>query len=315
MSSIITITPNPCVDKNTTIKGLQPDKKLRCSKPVFEPGGGGINVSRAIQKLQGSSTAIYPAGGHTGVFLNKLLEKENIKSIVINTKDYTRENIMVVDELTNKQYRFCMPGPLLTEDEWQDCLHAIESINDVEYIVASGSLPPGAPVDFFGRIAIIAKNKKAKLVLDTSGEALKYALREGVYLWKPNLSELSFYSGFNEITTDIAFEAAKKIIAGGMAEIIVTSLGAAGAILVTKNIAERFVTPVVQRKSTVGAGDSMVAGIVVSLSKGKNLSEAVSYGVACGTAVTMNPGTELCKLADVEKLYEQMGSINYGDYK
>lgn len=304
MSSIITITPNPCVDKSTIIAGLQPDKKLRCSKPKFEPGGGGINVSRAIHKLKGTSLAIYPAGGLTGVFFKKLLQEENIESIVIDTKDNTRENLIVVDELTNNQYRFCMPGPLLQENEWQGCLRTIESLNDVEYIVASGSLSPGVPEDFFGHIAIIAKNKNAKLILDTSGESLRYALDKGVYLWKPNLSELSFYSGSAELTTDTALEAAKKIITGGMAEVIVISLGAAGAMLITKNITERFATPVVHRKSTVGAGDSMVAGIVLSLSNGKTLSEAVRYGVASGTAATMNPGTELCKPADVEALYK-----------
>lgn len=304
MPSIITITPNPCVDKSTIIAGLQPDKKLRCSKPKFEPGGGGINVSRAIHKLKGFSTALYPAGGHIGIFLNKLLQAENIESIVIDTKDNTRENFMVVDELTNNQYRFCMPGPLLYENEWQNCLTTIESLKNVEYIVASGSLPPGVPADFFGRIAIIAKNKKAKLILDTSGEPLKYALAKGVYLWKPNLGELSSFSGSGELTTETALVSAKKIIADGMAEIIVISLGAAGAMLVTKDITERFATPVVPRKSTVGAGDSMVAGIVLSLSRGKTLSETVRYGIACGTAATMNPGTELCKLVDVEELYK-----------
>ncbi len=304
MPSIITITPNPCVDKSTIISGLQPDKKLRCSKPKFEPGGGGINVSRAIHKLNGSSLPIYPAGGHTGIYLNQLLKEENIESIVIDTKDNTRENFIVVDELTNNQYRFCMPGPLLQENEWQNCLKTIELLRNVEYIVASGSLSPGVPDDFFGRIASIAKDKKAKLILDTSGNPLKYALAKGVYLWKPNLGELGFYCGASELTTDTALEAAKKIITDGMAEIVVISLGAAGAMLVTKSMAQRFVTPVVHRKSTVGAGDSMIAGIVLSLSRGKTISEAVRYGVASGTAATMNPGTQLCKLADVEELYK-----------
>ena len=121
MSSIITITPNPCVDKSTTISGLQPDKKLRCSRPKFEAGGGGINVSRAIHKLKGFSTALYLAGGHTGIFLNKLLQEENIQSIVINTKENTRENFIVVDELTNNQYRFCMPGPFHYENRTELC--------------------------------------------------------------------------------------------------------------------------------------------------------------------------------------------------
>lgn len=306
MPKIVTFTANPCIDKSTTFSGLKPDKKLRCAKPKFEPGGGGINVSRAIHKLDGSSLAIYPAGGYAGNFLKQLLEKENIESIVIDTKDNTRENFMVVDDVTNNQYRFCMPGPVLLENEWKECLDKIESVAGAEYIVTSGSLPLGVPEDFFGRIAALAKNKNAKLILDTSGIPLKYALEKSVYLWKPNLGELSSFSGSEELNTETALNAAKKIIGDGMAKIIVISLGASGALLVTKDISERFYTPVVTRKSTVGAGDSMVAGIVLSLSKGNALQEAVKYGIACGTAATMNPGTELCKRADAEQLYRSL---------
>lgn len=309
MPEIITITLNPCIDKSTTFSGLKPDKKIRCAIPKFEPGGGGINVSRAIQKLHGSSLAIYTAGGYAGDFLKGLLEKENIQSIVIDTKDNTRENFIVVDELTNNQYRFCMPGPTINEKEWQELLDKIELIIEAEkagYIIASGSLPPGMPEDFFGRIALIAKDKNVKFILDTPGMPAKYALEKGVYLWKPNLGELSAFAGLVDLTADIAEEAAKKIIADKMAKIIVVSLGAAGAILVTKYVTEHFTAPVVKRKSTVGAGDSMVAGIVLSLSTGKTLSEAVRYGIACGTAATMNPGTELCRSADVEQLYKSL---------
>jgi 6-phosphofructokinase 2 len=306
MPTIVTITANPCIDKSTTFSGLKPDKKLRCSNPKFEPGGGGINVSRAIHKLNGKSLAIYPAGGYSGIFLKELLQKDNIDSIVINTKEHTRENFIVVDEATNNQYRFCMPGPVLLENEWQELLHKIEPIKDAEYIVASGSLPRGVPENFFARIAAIAKDKQAKLILDTSGAPLKHALEKGVYLWKPNLGELSSLSECDELNEETALVAAKKIIAKGMAEVIVISLGAAGAMLVTKDICDRYITPVVPRKSTVGAGDSMVAGIVLSLSKGATLSEAVNYGIACGTAATMNIGTELCRPEDVEKLYKSL---------
>lgn len=306
MSKIITVTVNPCIDKSTTFSGLKPDKKLRCATPKLEPGGGGINVSRAIHKLNGKSLAIYPAGGYAGNFLKELLGKENIESIVIATKDNTRENFIVVDELTNNQYRFCMPGPVLLESEWQQCLDQIELLEGAEYIVASGSLPPGVPQDFFGRIAAIANGKNVKLILDTSGAPLKYALEKGVYLWKPNLGELSALSGRDELTTETALETAKKIIATGLAKVIVLSLGAGGAMLVTKDNSERFATPVVARKSTVGAGDSMVAGIVLSLEKGKTLPDAVKYGIACGTAATMNPGTELCKADDVERLFTSL---------
>jgi 6-phosphofructokinase 2 len=153
---------------------------------------------------------------------------------------------------------------------------------------------------------VIAKNKKAKLIADTSGEALKYAAKEGVYLLKPNLGELSSLVDKDYLQPDEAANAAKQIIKKGNCEVVVVSMGAAGAMLITKIITKNFLPPLVERKSTVGAGDSMVAGIVLSLSIGKSLEEAVQYGVACGTAATMNDGTELCRLQDVENLYKTM---------
>jgi len=306
MRPIITITANPCIDKSTSVPVLLPDKKLRCSLPKFEPGGGGINVSRAIHKLGGFSIPIYPAGAANGIFLEELLMLEQIQSVVIPIKENTRENFIVVDESANNQYRFGMPGPAIQQDEWQACLQAIRALDDIDFIVTSGSLPPGVPADFFGRVAAIAKQKGIKLILDSSGTPLKYALEEGVYLWKPNVGELSAFSDSPEMTNKSAIAVAGKIIAEKKAEVIIVSMGAGGAILITKDIQQQIVAPMVKRKSTVGAGDSMVAGVVLSLAKNKALVEAAQYGVACGTAATMNPGTELCKLKDVENLYKTM---------
>jgi len=309
MHSIITITFNPCIDKSTSVAALIPEKKLKCASPKFEPGGGGINVARAIKKLGGDVTAIYPAGGYTGKFFTQLLEKEGINIIGIETANHTRENLIVLDESTNQQYRFGMPGQLQNEKEWQECLEAIDKMKDVEFIVASGSLAPGIPMDIFGRIAVIAKKKNAKLVVDTSGEALKQAVEKGVYLLKPNLGELSSLVGKEEIDIEMVIPVAREIISKGQSEIIVVSMGPAGAMLVTKDESLHIVPPPVKRKSTVGAGDSMVAGIVLSLAGNKSLKEAVQYGVACGTAAIMNSGTELCKPADVDRLYTAISSV------
>ena len=303
MPSIITITFNPAIDKSTSVAALIPEKKLKCTEPVYEPGGGGINVARAIKKLGGEATAVYPAGGYTSKAFTDLLTNESVASIVIETADYTRENLIVSEIASNQQYRFGMPGPHIREHEWKECLMAIENINDVEYIVASGSLPKGVPADIFARIAMIAKKKKAKLIVDTSGEALKHAVNEGVYLIKPNLGELSSLVGKEELNIELVDDVARTVINKGNCEVVVVSMGTAGAMLVTKKMAQQIIPPAVIRKSTVGAGDSMVAGMVLSLSKNKSLLETVQYGVACGTAATMNPGTELCRLEDVEHLY------------
>jgi 6-phosphofructokinase 2 len=304
MGSIVTVTINPTIDKTTSVSAMVPEKKLKCSPPLFEPGGGGINVARAIKKLGGDAKAVYLAGGYNGDLLKKLLTQEGINSLPVEIQNDSRENMIVLDMATNQQYRFGMPGPEITEKEWQQCLQTIEQIKNIDFLIASGSLSPGVPVNIFAQIADIARKKNAKLVVDTSGEALKLAVKEGVYLLKPNLGELASLAGKEELAPESVVETAKQIIGEGYCEVIIVSMGVAGAILITENIVQQITAPPVKRKSTVGAGDSMVAGIVLSLSRGINLLESVKYGVACGTASTMNPGTELCRIEDVEKLYK-----------
>ena len=303
MANIITVTFNPAIDKISSVPVLIPEKKLQCSAPVFEAGGGGVNVSRAIKKLGGNSVAFYLAGGHTGKLFTQMLLEEHVESIVTETQGYTRENLIVLETASNQQYRFGMPGPHIAEGEWQDCLKNINHMPGVEWIVASGSLPPGVPTDIFARIARIARQKNARLIVDTSGDALYQAVQEGVYMVKPNLGELSTLTGTEERHIKSVDEVARQVIARGKCEVMVVSMGPTGAMLVTKDLVKQIIPPPVKIKSTVGAGDCMVAGIVLQLAGNKSLTEAVQYGVACGTAATMNPGTQLCSKEDVELLY------------
>ncbi len=306
MTAIVTITFSPCIDRSASVPSLIPERKLTCSYLKLEPGGGGINVARAIEKLGGEAIAIYPSGGYTGAHFNRLLADEDIPAVIIETENETRENVIILDESENKQYRFGMPGNALKENEWQHMLKAIEGMTGIEFIVASGSLPPGVPDDIFARIAVMARKKNAKMVIDTSGPPLKYAVEEGVYLLKPNLRELKGLVNREQVQTDEIGNYAQQIIQSKKSEVIVVSMGEAGALLVTSTLNKLIPAPKVKRISTVGAGDSMVAGIVLSLFRGKNLEKAVEYGVACGTAATMNPGTELCKKEDADMLFEQL---------
>ena len=306
MSSILTLTFSPCIDKSTTVPGLIPEKKLKCSEPKLNPGGGGINVARAIKKLGGKAVAVYPAGGYTGKAFTKLLDDEKVTSIVIESKNETRENIIVFEEKSGKQYRFGMPGTKLSKTEWQKCLEVIQKAKDIGFIVASGSLPPGVPADIYAQLAVIARKKKAKLVVDTSGAALKHAAHEGVYLLKPNLGELGSLAGKEYLHEDEEELVAKQVIANGNCEVMIVSMANKGAMLVTKDIIRKVAPPPVKIKSTVGAGDSMVAGIVYTLSKGKDLETALQYGVASGTAATLHPGTELCSKQATDKLFKKI---------
>ena len=304
MSQIVTITFNPCIDKTAAVPQLIPEKKLSCTEPRFEPGGGGINVARAIRKLGGEATAIYPSGGYTGKFFNALLAKENIPAVIIEIENSLRENVIVVEESSNKQFRFGFPGAKLLEQEWQQCIDAIGKISNAEFLVASGSLPEGVPDDIFARLATISKKKNLKLVVDTSKAALRHAANEGVFMLKPNVNELSSLLGKKQLRRTEVARAATKIIEKGSCEVLLVSLGEEGAMLFTRDDQLQVSAPKVEKKSTVGAGDSMVAGFVLNLSQGKNFEDALRYGVACGTAATMRPGTELCNKKDADALYQ-----------
>ncbi len=302
MSSIVTVTFSPSIDKSFTTPELVPDKKLRCSAPHLDPGGGGINVARAIKVLGGEATAVFPSGGYTGKQFNHMLEEEGVPTLIIESQNETRENIVVMDMSKNLQYRFGMPGTALQEEEWKELLKVIDAMNDIQFLVCSGSLPPGVPDDIYAQLSVIANRKGAKCIVDTTGRPLKLALEAGLYLIKPNLGELSAFAGREYLSVDDAKEIALGIVSTGHCEAVVVSMGAEGAMLVTKDIQELYSSPKVERKSTVGAGDCMVAGIVYSLSLKRSLHEAVRYGIACGTAATMNPGTELCRKEDADEL-------------
>ncbi|HVK97640.1 MAG TPA: 1-phosphofructokinase family hexose kinase [Flavisolibacter sp.] len=305
MAKIITVTFNPTIDKSTEVKGLIPEKKLRCSPPIFGPGGGGINVSRALKNLGKESLALYPSGGHSGKMLNDLMEGEGLTYKIVETKNRTRENFIVLETTSNQQYRFGMPGNEIYEEECEALIHLIEE-QEADFIVASGSLLPGMPADILMQIAQIAKDKRSKLILDTSGEALKKALEVGVYLLKPNVGELSSLVGQEEVDDSMIENIGKEIIQKGQCEVLVVSMGAQGAKLISNNESIHIGSPVVKRVSTLGAGDSMVAGMVLSVSQKKSLREVLQYGIACGTAATMTHGSELCRREDVERLLKAM---------
>lgn len=305
MANIVTLTFNPCIDKNTTVHGIVPEKKLRCAKASYGPGGGGINVSRALNNLGQTSTAIFPIGGYSGKFLQHLMSMEGIPFHTIETASHTRENFIVVDTASNLQYRFGMPGNEITEPEWKSLLEELEQ-TDAEFIIASGSLLPGMPSEIVAKVAAIAKSKGAKLVLDTSGDALEKALNVGVFLLKPNLGELGSLVGEEFLTMEKVDDLARKIISRGQCEIMVISMGERGAKLVTMSESYHVQPPDVPEVSTLGAGDSMVAGMVLALSQNKPLQEVLQLGVACGTAATITHGSELCRKEDVEKLLQQI---------
>lgn len=300
---ILTLTVNPSLDKSTSFKGLVPEQKIRCEAPHFDAGGGGINVSKAISRLGGTSRCVFTAGGSSGEMLRELVEKEGISTEIIPTKSLTRENLVALETGSNAQYRFGFPGPELTSDEQAKILETVRT-SSAKFIVASGSLNEKLSSGFYKEIASIVKEKGSKFIVDTSGDALAKTLETGVYLVKPNVGELAKLVGKERLETDEADDAAKTLIASGTAEIVVVSLGPQGAYLVSDKETHFVPAPNVHKRSTVGAGDSMVGGMVWALSQNKSLKEVVQWGVACGSAATMNEGTQLFKAEDAKRLYD-----------
>ena len=307
MKTIVTMTLNPAIDKSSSVAHVVPERKLYCKPPLFEPGGGGVNVSRAIKKLGGKSLLLYPAGGLTGKRLQQLLDEEGLDHRPLPIVGMIRESLVILEESTGQQYRFGMPGPKLKKIEWESFLQKLAVIAPPpDYVVASGSLLPGVPPDFYAQVARVGKKKGTKTIVDVSGKALKEALEEGVFLIKPNVREFRELVG-EEIKEESQIKAeAQKMVKSGRCEVLVISLGAAGALVVSEEFAEHILPPTVPIVSKVGAGDSMVAGIALSLARGNPLRESVLFGVAAGTAAVMTPGTELCRREDAERLFESM---------
>jgi 6-phosphofructokinase 2 len=304
MNRIVTLTMNPAVDMFLEISRLEPNRKLRCPEPLYFPGGGGINVSRAIRRLGETSMALFPAGGAAGDRLTTMMQREEIPTDCVRIRADTRQNIHVVEHAGGREYQFIVPGPALNQDEWEHCVRALDSLSPApEYVVASGSLPPGVPVDFYARLAALALKRGFRLIVDTSGEALRQAAVKGTFLLKPNVGELADASDGGMFTESFIEGAAAAIVQTKGVGVVVVSAGAAGAILVDAGGTRRIPAPLVRIASRTGAGDSMVAGIVVALARGLPIDDAVRFGVAAGAAAVMTPGHQLCRREDAEALF------------
>lgn len=303
---ILTVTLNPCIDKSSTLENLKPESKLRCTEVVNEPGGGGINVTKALKKLDVPTVALFPAGGHNGNMLCSLLEADGITYHAVDTKVETRENWVVLETSKNNQYRFTFPGRAVEEETIVTLVDHIRSFSP-SFVVASGSLPPGLPDYFYGLIVKNAAAVGARCIVDTSGAPLQALKGKKAFLIKPNIGELCKMLDLEYLQKHEVPAAAQQAIRDGYAEMMAVSMGADGAWLVTKDEKHFAAAPQVEKRSTVGAGDSMVAGITYMLQKGASLPETIRFGVACGSAATMNQGTQLFNRVDAERLYQAMG--------
>lgn len=305
MIRFVTFTPNPALDVSTSVDRLVDAHKLRCEAPQMHPGGGGINVARVLHRLGADVLALWPCGGLTGERLHGLLQAEGVPDQRLAIAAETRESFTVHETASGREFRFVLPGPTLTAAQWESALTCLRQ-TPAQWIVSSGSLPPGVPVDGHAQVARVARERGARMVVDSSGPALAAALAEGVWLVKPSLRELAEFTGLTLSEPEQQRQAARQLIERGQAQMVALSLGPRGAMLVT---AERCLVAdalPVQVASSVGAGDSFLAALTWALDKSLQLDDALATAMAAGAAAVMAQGTGLCQPKDLERLHPQV---------
>ncbi len=295
---------NPALDITTTADHVRPTEKIRCHGARYDAGGGGINVARVAHVLGASVFAVFPAGGQTGQVVADLVVEAGVRFHRINVAESTRESFTVNETSSGRQYRFVLPGPRLSSAEQARCLDELRAAaRSAQFVVASGSLPPGFPADYYQRVADICAELGARLVLDTSGSGLRH-IASGVFLLKASVRELRECVECDLVGESDQVAAAQELIRCGRAEAVVVSLGSRGALLATRRSSQRFSAISMRSGSGVGAGGAMVAAITVGLSYGWPIEKSVRYGIAAGAAMLMTPGTAACNRADVDRLFE-----------
>ncbi|MBJ8347029.1 1-phosphofructokinase family hexose kinase [Antrihabitans sp. YC2-6] len=303
MPEIVTLTMNPALDISTSAAHVVPTNKLRCTKPQYDPGGGGINVARVANVLGGDVVAVFPSGGASGGVLESLIAAEQVPFRTVPNGGSVRESFAVDDRELSEQYRFVLPGPELSIREQDECLEVFtETAGNARFVIASGSLPPGVSPDFYQRVSDAAAKVGAQFILDTSGAALQRT-HTGVFLLKPSIRELRESVGGDLTTRSEQAGAAQRWIRAGKCEIVILSLGAHGALAITADSDEWFPSIEMPVRSAVGAGDAMGGAIAVGLSRDWSLHESVRFGIAAAAASLTVPGTGLCRRSEVEELF------------
>ncbi|WP_447952838.1 1-phosphofructokinase family hexose kinase [Sphingopyxis chilensis] len=298
---IATLTVNPAIDLSFEAQRIFHTHKMRGDKERHDPGGGGINVARVFVRLGGTARCFYLSGGAAGAALDHLLDVHQLARCRIPIAGETRISTAIFEQASAKEYRFSTSGPSVSRSEWEDCLERLAQARG-DYIVASGSLAPGVPDDFYDRVARVAAQRGARTILDSSGRGLAGGLAgHGVFLVKPSLGELRALTGDPLEDDRTVAEAAAALVRQGAAQHVAVSMAHEGAMLVNASGTLRLPAIAVKAASSVGAGDSFVAGMVFALASGRDIDHAFRYGMAAGAAAVLTPGTSLAYPADIER--------------
>jgi 6-phosphofructokinase 2 len=298
---IYTVTLNPALDRAINVQDLLADDTTRVSSEKNYAAGKGIDVSRVIKELGGQSVALGLIGGYDGLHLEGLLINAGIMTQFTKISNETRTNIILTEILTGRQFVISAVGPEVTAAEIGQFYNQILEIQDMDYLVMSGSLPRGVTPNIYGQLILAGRRKGAFIFLDADGEALAESINYNPTAIKPNTHELSRLMGKNLNNESEILHACESIHKRGV-PLILVSRGKDGLVLSTEKEKIKAVAPPVEVESTVGAGDSALAGFVLEHSLGNDLSECVKMACAAGTATARTPGTELCHREEVERI-------------
>lgn len=309
MTDILTITANPALDLSTEAPAVVPDRKLRCTAPQLHPGGGGVNVSRAIANLGGTSRTLLAHGGHTGDMLIDLLRQEGLVPDSLGVDHPTRQSVSVIDQANGLQYRFMMPGPPWTQADCDAAREAIHrAIRPGALVVPSGSLPPGMSEDFFLDLNETVIADGGLMIMDTSGPALGHAVarRADLFVLRMDLAEAREMSG--EPLSGVAEIAAlaTRLRDDGVAQIVMIAAGAQGTVIATSDWRGLTRPPVVVPVSKIGAGDSFIGAFALSLSRGEDAVTACCRGTAAAASAVTTEGTALCRREETERFFHEV---------
>ncbi len=308
MSEILTITLNPALDYATSVPSIRADEKLYCSPPRIDPGGGGVNVARAIGKLGGKATAFVVSGGPTGARLLELLKADGVNVSAFPVEGETRYSFAVTDEQTGEQQRFSLPGEPLSDSEGADLLRAIgEAAPKNGFVVLSGGVAPGLPETFPQDIQARIASKTEFFVVDTSKAPLARLVsspKAPPFLLRIDRKEAAMAAHHAMKTIDDSLAFATSLVSRGVARHVVTGRGAEGSIMVTPSHRYFCHAPRVPVKSKIGAGDAFVGAMVYAFSRGEPPDQALGWGVAAASATVGTEGTALCERGAAEALYK-----------
>ena len=299
---IATVTLNPSLDEWVTLPRLAVGDLNRATAFHRYPGGKGLNVSRVVHELGGRTRAFALCGGEDGAILRGLLARQAIPAVFVGVAGTTRNNYKLRTLHPRTLTEINTAGPRVSTAELAALERRLLRCRPTpRCVVLSGSLPPGVPATMYARWIRMLRDRRIPVALDTSGTALTAGVAARPWLIKPNRQEAEALLRMTIAGPAHALKAARRLQHLGP-ELVLLSLGKDGAILATPQGVWEARPPTVAVDSAVGAGDSLLAGMVLGWARGASLCEAFRLGVACGTASAMTPGTELCRRRDVMRL-------------